>query len=174
MFGGEHTETTQEVKFCNDQPQHTLGPKNTARLHATDIRFAKIGKDCQRQQQPKYRRAQRQRAAEEGVAASMSAQTEHLWQMMTLMHAATVKDNAENQGVLKAFRQSGHLPHLPTAKGLKKVGPLWNAFKHGSEHFSAELLSRRTAHVVDGVPAKPDWTRLNRLRDKLHGEAAER
>ena len=38
--------------------------------------------------------------------------------MICCMHEATVEDNEENQGVLKAFRMGNWLSHYPTQGGL--------------------------------------------------------
>ena len=47
LVGCEHTELSLDEKFFHNQPQTTIGNKQTARLQVTDIRFAKKGKDRQ-------------------------------------------------------------------------------------------------------------------------------
>ena len=71
MFGGEHTPLMKDLCFMHQQVQHVIGPKQTSRLQVTDIRFAKIGKDAQRRELPRLRRAMRQTALAEGCAPTM-------------------------------------------------------------------------------------------------------
>jgi hypothetical protein len=46
MFAGELTEGVQAINFCRQQAKHILGPKQTAKLQVTDVKFAKLGKDA--------------------------------------------------------------------------------------------------------------------------------
>ena len=59
LCGGEHTQFSREVKFLHNQPQTTIGNKQTARLQVTDIRYARCGKVRQNQIKPKIRSALR-------------------------------------------------------------------------------------------------------------------
>ena len=73
MFKGEFTSLIEELDYKCNIPKHKIGPKQTGRLQATDVKFAKMMKDTGRDVKRHLRRAQRQRAKEEGVAAKLTS-----------------------------------------------------------------------------------------------------
>ena len=175
MFGGEHTETARERKYANLQPGHTIGPKVTAKMQVTDIRFSKLGKDAARAEQVKVRTAQRRKADAKGEAPNLTSRCLEVMMIGVAMHKACEKDNRENESVILAFRMAGYLSHIPTPTGLRKAeGDFWDRFEHLSGRIAKETGDRRYEWVSEeGVPEKPDWTELKRLRDGLKAKAAK-
>ena len=47
LFGGEHTAYSRDVKWLANQPQTSIGPKQTAKVQVPDIRVAKCGTNKQ-------------------------------------------------------------------------------------------------------------------------------
>ena len=82
------------------------------------------------------------------------------------MQTACLMDNAECNGVLKAFRMGGWLAYRPTPDGLVPyVGPDWRDYPLGSSRLSRDVMQTRLAMVpLNGKPAKPDWNELRDLR----------
>ena len=138
MVGCEHTQTCLQVKFCNSQSQHTIGTKQTEKVQLTDVRFAKIIKDVQRQEGPALRRAQRSLAQRAGTAPQLVSKQAQMLYLCNLMHRGLEKDAAENNGVVKAARSAGMLHYLPTSHGLRRAdGPEWADFTSGSSRIPA-------------------------------------
>ena len=173
--GCEQTLHVTGYKFLHNQVQHNIGVKQTARMQITDIRYAKIGKDAQRPEAAAIRRGQRLRASREGVAPTHESKATDCARLANAMHSACVKDNAENNGVLRAARMGAQLAVVPTADGLRKAdGPEWDDFPLGSSRLGSAVLGRRFAHINEhGFPALPDWSRLNALRDRMLEESPE-
>ena len=175
MVGCEHTDTVMAVKFCNNQSQHTLGQKTTEKLQVTDVRMAKIAKDMQKKVAPLLRKTMRDLAARAGVAPSLVSKQAQALLLTTMMHSALVKDNVENNGVVKAARSAGMLHYLPTSTGLRRAdGPEWTALTSGSSRIPAAAWKQRESWVRDGKPALPDWTRLRALQRRLAQDAQEK
>ena len=146
MFGGEHTDACLKRNFLNNQAKHTIGPKVTAKMQLTDVRFAKLGKDAAKPEIRRLRAAQRQLARDKGVAAQQVSKARQVLTVLVKMHKACVKDNETSQGVLKAARMCGYLDYLPTSKGLRKAeGDEWKAFPSGSSRLAPGILERRAA-----------------------------
>ena len=83
------------------------------------------------------------------------------------MHAGCLRDNQENEGVLKAFRSAGLLAYRPTARGLLPyMGGFWAKHPLGSSRLSTGVLAKRFSGVSDGVPKKPDWGELKVVRKR--------
>ena len=65
-------------------------------------------------------------------------------QIAMAMQVACINDNAENCGVLKAFRMCGWAAHRPTADGMKPaVGPIYEDFPLGSSRLSEKMINQR-------------------------------
>ena len=83
------------------------------------------------------------------------------------MHDECVRDNQENEGVLKAFRSAGLLAYRPTARGLLPyMGGFWAKHPLGSSRLSTGVLAKRFSGVSDGVPKKPDWGEIKVVRKR--------
>ena len=76
MFGGEHTEYSLEQKYLSNQPQTTIGNKETAKMQVTDVRMAKLGKDLQKERDPRIRSSLREAAGRLGKAPLMQLKQE--------------------------------------------------------------------------------------------------
>ena len=136
----EHTPHNLDSKWHANQPQTTIGNKQTARLQVTDIRFAKCGKVKQDQMKSKLRRGLREASFRSAKAAQMMAKAELKLEMVCQMHAACVEDNQSSQGVVKAFRMGGWLAYRPTPTGFISLdGPVWNQFPLGSSRIPSQL-----------------------------------
>ena len=136
----EHTPYSLDKKWQDNQPQTTIGNKQTARLQVTDIRFAKCGKVRQDQMKPKIRSGLREASFRNGKAAQMLAKGELKLDLVCQMHAACVEDNQSKNGVVKAFRMGGWLAYRPTRTGFLPLdGPVWNQFPLGSSRIPNQL-----------------------------------
>ena len=71
LFGGEHTAYSRDLKWLAYQPQASIGPKQTAKVQVTDIRFARCGKIKQAELKPTLRKAVRAASQRAGRAAMM-------------------------------------------------------------------------------------------------------
>ena len=172
LCGGEHTEYSREVKFVANQPQTSIGNKQTSKMQATDIRYARIGKVRQNLSKPRFRTAVREASHRVGKAAQMLLKMRLKLEMMIDMHAACVEDNQAEQGVVKALRMGGCLAFRPTKEGLLPLdGPVWDQFPLGSSRLGSAVVQRREEGVQDGKPRKPDWDQLRHLRDRQNWEA---
>ena len=171
LFGGEHTEYSLDQKWLANQPQNTIGQKQTAKLQLTDIRFAKLAKVRQERHKPKIRTKLRRAAGRLGKAAQMCLKGRLKLEMACEMHAACVEDNENNQGVLTAARSSGYLAFRPTKEGLLPLdGPVWEKFPLGSSRLAARLNEMRK-RGVPRKPSPPDWSQLKEVRDKQNKAA---
>ena len=61
------------------------------------------------------------------------------------MHKACKKDNRDNNGIVKAFREGGWTAYRPTSKGLKPAqGLLYNNLPLGSSRLNTGLVKQRS------------------------------
>ena len=136
----EHTPYSLDKKWQDNQPQTTIGNKQTARLQVTDIRYAKCGKVLQDQLKSTIRAGLREASFRTGKAAQMLARGELKLDLVCQMHAACVEDNQSKNGVVKAFRMGGWLAYRPTPTGFLPLdGPVWNQFPLGSSRIPNQL-----------------------------------
>ena len=106
-------------KWLNNSTQHTIAPRQTAKLQVTDIRYAKIGKDGTVAMKATRRKLLREKAKHAGVAAMLCSRHIDLMHIVSSMQVACVRDSVANKGVLKAVRMGGWIAYRPTADGLK-------------------------------------------------------
>ena len=100
-----------------------------------------------------------------GQASDLTSSKIDLMHIAMGMQTACQLDNAEHNGVLKAFRMAGWLAHRPTPHGLVPyVGPGWRNYPLGSGRLSHVIKDRMTMVPLNGKPPKPDWTQLRDLR----------
>ena len=120
--GCEHTPMPKAVKMSNNQVDHIIGQKQTQKMQSIDLIFAKLGKDRQRATAPAIRRAQREKALQEGCPAILTSKCTEIMLLLNDMHdACQAAATDERLAVVKAARMGGFLEFLPTAQGLKPV-----------------------------------------------------
>ena len=140
MLGAAQTEAVREHSYKAQIVRNTIGMKQTARLQVTDVRFAKIMKDRGRTVKEKMRRLKMKKARREGVATHLQATHKELLYYATEMHAATVEDNASNEGVVMAARETAYLASVGDAESGKlrlADGPEWSGLPLGSSRLGA-------------------------------------
>ena len=140
--------------------------RQTAKTQVTDIREAVIGKDAGEKAKHRRRRLKRLAGRMDGQASDLTSSKLDLMHIALAMQKACVVDNAQHNGVLKAFRMAGWLSHKPTQAGLVPlVGPEWRDYLLGSSRMSTEVIHKRMSMVPLGreVPP-PDWSQLQALR----------
>ena len=175
MFAGELTEHMEEVNFKRQQAKHVIGMKQTFRCQLTDVGFAANGKKAGEVKKRELRRAQRVRAAREGVSAKLEASAFELLSVAVAMHADCVQRNAEEQKVLATFRACGWPAYDLGSEGLMPASEeKWKDFPLGSSRLGPPFLASRFSHVKDGVPERPNWNRLHDLIARQQQEADEK
>ncbi|CAK0899969.1 unnamed protein product [Prorocentrum cordatum] len=162
----EHSEIMDLHNYMHNQVVHTIGMRQTAKTQVTDVREAVIGKAGGEKVKHQRRRLKRLAGNMSGQASDLTSDKVDLMHIAQGMQVECRRDNAENQGVLKAFRMGGWLAHKPTDRGLVPlVGPAWRQFPLGSSRLSNSLMADRVNYVpVHGKPEKPDWGQLRALR----------
>ena len=132
----------------------------------TDIHEAVIGKAGGEKVQQERRSLKRLAGQMVGQASDLTSDKIDLMHIALGMQTACQMDNADFNGVLKAFRMGGWLAHRPTPHGLVPyVGPDWRNYPLGSSLLSPDVTQKRMAMVpLNGKPAKPDWKELRDLR----------
>ncbi len=152
MFAGELTEGVQAINFCRQQAKHILGPKQTAKLQVTDVKFAKLGKDAAQKVKIKLRRLNRKAAQQIGTAAVQKANAYTSLKTVTAMHEATVKANSENDAVLKAFREGGFLAYECGPTGLVPAsGAKWDNYPLCSSRIDKVSHDKRMSWMPKGL-----------------------
>ena len=153
--------------LCN-QVNHCIGIKQTAKTQVTDIRFAKLGKDAANGKKTERRRLRRIKAKKQSVAAQLVSKKLDLMHIcLTMMHAC-IADNAQNKGVVKAFRMGGWLAYRPTSTSLMPAqGAAWREHPLGSSRLALSLMEQRYTWLDGaGNPQKPCWNELKDLRKR--------
>ena len=175
MFAGEMTENVQAINFARQQAKHIIGPKQTAKLQVTDVKFAKLGKDAAQKVKIRLRRLNRKAAQHIGEAAAQKANAYTSLTTLIAMHEATVKANSENDAVLKAFREGGFLAYECGPFGLVPAsGAKWDNYPLCSSRIDKESSDKRMSWMTNGVVSKADWHSLSALRKKLRQQAEDR
>jgi hypothetical protein len=125
-----------------------------------------------RKEQTKLRLAQRQKAKLSGEAASLLSSHQDCMMLAVRMQQACERDNAAADSVLMMWRAAGFGCFTPTPDGLRLSEGAW-CKKHPlcSSRLHGDTCRRRMDCVVNGLPEKPDWTRLTALRNRLRSEA---
>ena len=171
MFKGELTPFIEELDYKCNIPKRMIGMKQTGRLQATDVKFAKMVKDTGRTVKRTLRRAQRARAKREKVAAKLESGMYELMTLVTQMHATTVQASRENHAVLSAVRMGGFMAYEvdPTCAGgiNPAVGEKWKAYPLGSSRLGATWMGSRLAwRDGAGECQPPDWKHLRDMLNK--------
>jgi len=90
------------------------------------------------------------------------------------MQLACKKDNANENGVLKAFRMCAWFAYKPTPNGLvRAIGEQLSEYPLGSSRLSQKLIDQRFDWVdKNGLPKAPDWNELRDIRRRQNLVAA--
>ena len=87
----EHNDIMDEVSFLNNQIQHSIGPRQTAKTQITDIRYARMCKVAANAEKIKRRRYHRQLAERTGRKSDMNCTKLDLMHIARAMHKSMVK-----------------------------------------------------------------------------------
>ena len=174
MFSGELTETMEALNFGRGQVKIVIGPKVTSKIQPTDIYFSQKGKSAMTKQKIVQRRAMRRKAKQQGVAAKLAAGCFEMMETVNAAHSVCA-EAAETGAVERAFRKAAWFAMEPGQTRLEKAeGARWEGLPLGGSNLSKAYLDRRFAHFdEDGVPRRPDWGLLHKLRMEQR-EAARR
>ena len=164
----EHTETMDAKSFLNNQIQHSVGVRQTAKTQITDIRFSRLIKVVGEKKKRARRRIHRLTSALRGKTTDLNSTKIDIMFICHAMRKRMVQDNKVNKGVLKAAQMGEWLAHRPTSSGLKPyVGNAWADLPLGSSRLSTEVMDKRMALVPpSGIPTKPDWEKLQAVRQR--------
>ena len=173
MFSGELTETMEKINFGRSQVKLVIGPKQTAKLQLTDIRYAKIGKDAATKKKHRIRQSMRRKAYKTGVAPKLEAGTNEIMELANCMHGACVAE-AKQGSVEKDIRRAGWVAYEAGPEKLRKIEQTgrWADLPLGGVNLPETWLANRFSGLdAEGVPVRPDWTRLHKLRMKQQADA---
>ena len=174
MFSGELTETVEALNWSRQQVKTVIGPKQTSKLQVTDITFSKLAKDRCTVVKRKQRMAQRVLAQASGTAPKLEAGAFEILETVSEMHKACVESNERDESVAKSFRRAGWLAYEPGVEKFQRAeGARWAGLPLGGSNLSDEYLADRyTALDSEGIPRRPDWNALHRLRIEQEQAAA--
>jgi len=172
MFSGELTEHMEALNYLLHQPKSLVGPKQTAKTQIIDIFFARFGKVAAERLKTLLRRAMRRKAKEEGTAAKLESDVRAVMELVNKMHSACASE-AEKGRVVEVMRKAGWLAYELGEKGLVKAeGEKWRGLPLGGQQLPSSWLENRYDKVdAAGVPARPDWLELHKLRSEQRQDA---
>ena len=93
----EHSPHMLMKSYFNNQPKHTIGMMQTAKLQVTDVCMAKLGKGAGEVAKVRRRRMQRLKARMQGAVASLVSKHLDLMHVATAMQSACIGDNSKNK-----------------------------------------------------------------------------
>ena len=128
MLGSAATEAIREHAFKTGNPRSTIGMHQTSRLQVTDVRRSKRGKQGAQAWKREKNRMKSSRARKEGVATHLINSNAEILQCAISMRQSIVTDDIENEGVVKAFRETAYLLQVgdaDTGKLRMADGPEW-------------------------------------------------
>ena len=158
------------ISYVSNQVQHMTGPRQTANIRITDVRFARMIKQAGEKVITHCRRVRRVKTKLNGRSPDSNSTKLDVMYITHAMHAAMAADNIKNKGVVKAARECGWLSHRPTIDGLETYhGSDWDMFPLGSSRLSTDLIAQRLTLVpANGCPLPPDFRVLRGLRRRRH------
>ena len=171
MFSGELTEHMESVNFLRNQVKAVVPPKQTAKAQVTDLLFARIGKAAGSQMKSELRRAQRRKAAKEGVSAKLESGPYECMKILTAMHDRCVEAAAEG-AVELTTRKAAWLAYEPFQGGLRKAeGERWSGLPLGGSNLPSKYMELRYTELEGGEPPRPDWSEVHKLRQEARQSA---
>jgi hypothetical protein len=171
MFGGELTPHMEAVNYVLKQPKSLVGPKQTAKTQIIDVFFARFGKVAADKMKVLLRRLMREKAKREGCAAKLEADVRAVMELLNAMHQACLAE-AEAGRVVEVMRKTGWFAYELGEKGLVKAeGLKWLNCPVGGQQLPTSWLEHRYEKVKGGVPERPDWMELHRLRASQREDA---
>lgn len=107
----------------------------------------------------------RKKANKAGVAAKLDAGTFEVMEQLNAMHLACA-EAAEAGAVEKTFRKCAWLAYEPGLERLRVAeGERWSGLPLGGTNLTKPYIEGRFLNLDDeGVPKRPDWNALHRLR----------
>ena len=114
----------------------------------------------------------RLKAQKAGVSAKLDAGCFEVMETANAMHNACVAE-AETGRVERCFRKAAWLAYEPGEKKLQKAeGDRWDGLPLGGSNLSVSYLEERFSGLdSEGVPKRPDWSELHKLRLKQTQDA---
>jgi len=172
MFTGELAEQVERLNFLRGQIKNIIGPKQTGLIQVTDLFFSKNGKEALYRLKEKQRRLMTQKAMEEGEAAKLEAGAYEVMEAMNAMHSSTELAAAKGK-VEASWRKSAYPAYEPGKDKLRKAeGERWTGLPLGGSNLSQSYLDMRfTGLDEQGIPERPDWGKLHRLRQDRKADA---
>ena len=165
MFAGELAPSVEEANFKRGQIKATVPPKQTSLTQVVDLGLGVRGKRASNMTKQKQRRNMRRKAQEEGVASKLEAGCYEIMELLNSMHDACV-EAAEEGEVARLFRKGGWFAVEAGKTSLQKAeGKRWAALPLGGTQIPRAYLEDRFAHFDSNwIPARPDWSKLHKLR----------
>ena len=110
-----------EISYVSNQVQYMTGPRQTAKIRITDVRFARMIKQAGEKVITHCRRVRRVKTKLNGRSPDSNSTKLDVMYITHAMHASMVADNNKNDGVVKAGRMFGCLAYKPTEKRLTNL-----------------------------------------------------
>lgn len=175
MFSGEWTEDVLNKNYVRQQTKVGIGPKVTAKIQPTDVKFAKLGKDAMRSTKIRLRRLMRQRAALQRTAPILESKAYECLCLVIAAHEACVLAANEHNAVLESFRMSGYLAYECAHDGFRPaVGAKWKNYPLCSSRLDKDVHEKAYSKLDEHrVPLAPDWQELYALQNEAKQEAAK-
>ena len=154
-FVGGWTQAGSEAAFCSQRLRACVGAGTTGLTQLTDIALAQPAKAALSRYHSDLRDQLREKARQEGVAATYKVGLAEILEAARQMHDRMHQLNEQNKTVLRGARAGGWLHWRPDQSGrlIQASTQPWTAdLPEGSSKLSSWHLAGRSSWVEDGQP----------------------